>query len=367
MRGQWIGPFKGHAEGVVVLELDQVGAQAEGAAFAWFNQPNLPAIVTYLQVPTDKEAFDAELFAQPIHEGLIVRWEEIRDKYPEVIFEPRLQTSWVVKKSSIEIKFRSAFGDGVATLEKSAAHEPSRLSPMPKIQSWNEFKEYAISLQPQRYVFRGQANSGWRLRTHFHRAGRFNLLRFTSIDIQQLQGHLSGLTSHHYRLSDPVENAAFYSLVQHHGYPTPLLDWTFSPFIAAFFAYRGIRKDEGVKGRTVRIFVLDQREWQNDNARSQVISPARPHFSFLSPLAINNPRILPQQALSTITNVDDIEHFIAYHEDRNKRNYLQAIDLPAADRNQIMHELSLMGITAGSMFPGLDGACEQLKERNFGP
>ena len=31
-----------------------------------------------------------------------------------------------------------------------------------------------------------------------------------------------------------------------------------------------------------------------------------------------------------------------------------------------MKELALMGINAGSLFPGLDGACEQLKERYFG-
>jgi hypothetical protein len=32
---------------------------------------------------------------------------------------------------------------------------------------------------------------------------------------------------------------------------------------------------------------------------------------------------------------------------------------------QPMRELSVMGITAGSLFPGLDGACEELKERFF--
>jgi hypothetical protein len=30
-----------------------------------------------------------------------------------------------------------------------------------------------------------------------------------------------------------------------------------------------------------------------------------------------------------------------------------------------MKELALMGITAGSLFPGLDGACEELRERLF--
>jgi hypothetical protein len=366
LRGQWIGPFNGYSEGVVVLELDRVGVQSEGAIYAWFNQANLPAVAILVKIPTDKSEFDLELIAEPIHDGQIVRWDDIKDKYPGITFEPKIKTKWKIKDDIISVEWESAHGPGRAELSKSNAERSSQLTPDVKIQSWNQFKDYAISLEPQRYVFRGQADSNWRLRTHFHRAGRFSLIKLIGIDIPQLHGHLSNLTQHHFRLVDPLENAAFYSLVQHHGYPTPLLDWTHSPFIAAFFAYRGLKTQSDLGDRKVRIFVFDQREWQINNIRSQLICPARPHFSFLNPLAINNPRMVPQQALSTITNVDDIEHFIGFHERRVGKRFVQVIDLPAADRNQIMHELSLMGITAGSMFPGLDGACEQLKERNFG-
>ncbi len=111
--------------------------------------------------------------------------------------------------------------------------------------------------------------------------------------------------------------------------------------------------------------MFDQREWQKDVPRSQLIVGTLPHFSFLNPLSINNPRVVPQQALSTVANVDDIEEFIAFIETQHKKTYLEVIDLPIAERPQIMQELNLMGITAGSMFPGLDGACEQLREKNF--
>jgi hypothetical protein len=45
--------------------------------------------------------------------------------------------------------------------------------------------------------------------------------------------------------------------------------------------------------------------------------------------------------------------------------YLEAFDLRAAYRQEVMRELALMGVTAASLFAGLDGTCESLKERNF--
>ena len=84
------------------------------------------------------------------------------------------------------------------------------------------------------------------------------------------------------------------------------------------------------------------------------------HMTMLEPLATNNPRALPQQSISSGTNIDDLEGYLSRGE-----KFLRAIDLPVSERQVVMQELALMGITAGSLFPGLDGACLQLKERYF--
>ena len=94
-------------------------------------------------------------------------------------------------------------------------------------------------------------------------------------------------------------------------------------------------------------------------------APAPPHVSLLDALAIENTRMIPQQALSTITNVDDVESYIQTMEQARKTRYLRVIDLPVRERPTVMNDLRQMGITAGSMFPGLDGACEALKEQYF--
>jgi hypothetical protein len=155
--------------------------------------------------------------------------------------------------------------------------------------------------------------------------------------------------------------------LKHHGYPTPLLDWTRSAFIGAFFAYRKIRNPAALNAESekkVRIFVFDAQQWLQLPQVSK-LAPAQLHVSLLDALAIENTRMIPQQALSTITNVDDIESYIQYVESIHSTRYLRVIDLPVRERKTVMNALRQMGITAGSMFPGLDGTCEALREQYF--
>ena len=137
--------------------------------------------------------------------------------------------------------------------------------------------------------------------------------------------------------------------------------------MAAFFAYRDIANSKALKAadsEKVRIFVFDKERWENDFEKSLLLTAPFLHLSIMEFIAINNERMIPQQAVSTVTNVDDVEAYIKTRETEDKK-YLYVIDLPVKDRKFVMRELSYMGITAGSLFPGLDGACEELKERFF--
>jgi hypothetical protein len=164
-----------------------------------------------------------------------------------------------------------------------------------------------------------------------------------------------------------MKTVPFFNLVQHHGYPTPLLDWTYSPYVGAFFAYHQLANSEARTATAddkVRIFMFDQRSWRNTYLQIPKVASCPPHFSIQEFISIENERLIPQQSISSITNIDDIESYIRSKESP-ERKYLQMIDLPLSERPHVMRELSIMGITAGSLFPGLDGACEELKERNF--
>ena len=229
--------------------------------------------------------------------------------------------------------------------------------------SWSEFKEKISITQKTKYLFRGQKEA-WCLCTSFHRRDRYRVSEFTRLDVKQLHRRLCAITPHLFNLENPDQNGSFLNLLQHHGYPTPLLDWSHSPYVAAFFAFRDWPiKYKGKKH--ARIYVFNNELWQKHYQQISYLDTTFPHLSVLEFLAINNPRLVPQQAVTTATNIYDIEAYIQNCEETKKVTYLEAIDIPANEREKAMTELRFMGITAGSMFPSIDGVCEELRELNF--
>lgn len=367
--GQWFGPYSGSNAGKALIDIDDMGAFYEISGYLYDNNNGLPSSSVFFRTSDKRVKFTASVDIRPIdpRSQEPTSRDNVTTIFPGVTFPSTADVVFNCDRDSLKIEWLTDIGThGAAELPRSRAGELSEYVPSRTIRNWSKFKEFASSIEPDRYVFRGQSSNKWRLRTTFHRTGRANLVRFLGSDIPILWKNLSAITKHVFDFSKPEEHAAFVSLVQHHGYPTPLLDWTHSPFIAAFMAYHTITNKtamEKTKDR-VRIIVLDKKEWSGLRQVGK-LSPMWPHMSLLDPISIENARMIPQQALSTVTNMDDVESYIRSTEAAMNKSFLQMIDLPVRDRPSVMRELSLMGITAGSLFPGLDGACEELKERFF--
>lgn len=382
MKGQWIGKFSEinpsgiNITGSVIINIDESSTHYQGVATLIEDDPKLPDIYAFFMTNDKSRNFKINRVALlPINpeNGMPVEttndWEIIKQRYGVVQMANIIELQGNLKEDKLMLKWTSELGaNGNCVFNKTKAGEPSEYKPTLNINDWNDYKNYVNDLENRRFIFRGQKDNRRRLRTTFHRGGRADLNKFELEDIETLHKNLCSMTRHFFDLKDSKENGAFHNLIRHHGYPTPLLDWTYSPYIAAFFAYRGITNSDALKAgddKKVRIFIFNQEEWQKDFNRVSILRYSYPYISVLEALAIDNKRMIPQQAVSTVTNIDDIEDFIRRKESEKNKKYLEVIDMPLNFRKKVMQELSRMGITAGSLFPGLDGACEELKERFF--
>ncbi len=367
MKGQWVGSYMGTNNGQIVVNLDELENHFEGVAYLFDSQMDLPATVATIKTPNKASKFDLAIPLAPVDNstGNLLNPEEFVARYPNVILPTSASTHWEKTTNGLNVSWQTNIGtSGTTYLPQSHSDKPSELNAI-QLNSWSQFRDWADTQSPYKLVFRGQSDSNWRLRTSFHRNGRFNLQKFKALDIPSLHNQLSNLTLHPFDLAKPIDYGAFVALAQHHGYPTPLLDWTYSPFVAAYFAYCDVVQAKSTEGQKIRIFAFDAVKWSSDLEQLRIIDSSKLHFSMIEALALNNPRMVPQQALASVTNVDDIESYVRNREQLNSKTYLQAIDLPATSRNEAIKNLNMMGITAGSLFPGIDGVCKQLKERYF--
>lgn len=369
MKGQWIGRYVGTNSGLAILDLDEEDTHYRGHVFAFDDREGLPTVVAEVVTPDKGPEHTITTTAiAAVRPGttLLISREQLAQDYPDIAFPSQFTFTLLETENGLSANWTSDLGtSGTASLASSDCDKGSELTPLPEVTGWTSFKDYVLSLPHRKYIFRGQ-DVCKRLRTSFHRTRRKDLVRYLFTDVQEAHRALTARTRHVFDLGRSEQNAAFLNLLQHHGFPTPLLDWTHSPFVAAFFAYRH-RRERPLDDDKVRIFIFNRELWMSRWSQVQSITFARPHFSILEALSIENQRAIPQQALLSATNVDDIESYVRSKEAEAGQTYLQAVDLPISERRRVMEELSGMGITAGSLLPGLDGACEELRGRFFYP
>ena len=279
--------------------------------------------------------------------------------------------AWATLKPT-ELGFRGAWqssvgGSGVVDLESLNGDRGTRPTiAVKRLDEWAEFKGWAASCAPEgEALYRGQS-SPHPLRTSFHRTGRVDLFRYTSQDLPAFQDQLVTTTGRSYDLTNNLGDAgAVVGLAQHHGFPTPLLDWTESPYIAAYFAFAGaLESNDGAE--RVRVYRLTPAFMARDR-RDPVLQmwDVWLKVQLFRPESRGNVRLLGQQGAFTFSNAVDMERLLSNWQQQDGQVYLEAVDMPRTLARKALADLRFMGTTASALFPGLDGVATHLKHKLF--
>jgi len=254
------------------------------------------------------------------------------------------------------------------------------------VKSWNDLQEklFENSWNPKigryrsKFAFRGLSDMNYKLETTLMRLGG---------DYPQLENHLLRNFSK-YAHQNVVEHDSIWhwlSVAQHHGLPTRLMDWTYSPYIATHFATENIEKFDidgviwAVDYIAVNKFVPEtlKNELQSEganvftskmlvkhlNSLNDFTTLSKEDFTlFIEPPSIDD-RFINQFAFFSISSNPQLamDEWLLKHPD-----IWMKIIIPKTLKWEIRDKLDQANITERVLFPGLDGLSQWLK-RQYSP
>ena len=213
-------------------------------------------------------------------------------------------------------------------------------------------------------IFRGHAKASWKLQTTLE---RFSDRTFNSTDyhrrVQSIRPAVVSLTGENWDVPDaltarqlPPAGYAFMVYLRHHGFPSPLLDWTRSPFVAGYFAFRS---REGQKDGRVAIYSYVEYTGNGRSFASTTVHGLGPNLE-------SHRRHDAQHCEYTICwkHVGDTfeysSHEAAFLDNTSDQGELRKYTLPASERGAVLRKLELMNVTAFSLFGSEESLMETL-------
>ena len=247
-------------------------------------------------------------------------------------------------------------------------NRPRRSYPVFRLRSWDAFLKLITEVPYANWAFRGERDERWPLYSSLSR--HFQNFAVDRRAWPQQENRILRIFKRkaHQFLSkppDPDDDFQWMALMQHHGAPTRLIDFTWSPYVAAFFALERTLGDSVVwainparidGGRAARKARIDPRVAANFR---RYFLRGNQRLLWLGEPPTMNSRLIAQSGTFVVPGVLDspVEDLLSAAD---SENVLAKMVLAHAVREVGMRELYRMNITYATLFPDLDGLARSL-------
>lgn len=214
------------------------------------------------------------------------------------------------------------------------------------------------------YIWRGQASAEWKLESTLDRALR-KAKKYYSPDVRDEHLEAFKKAARGRRGANPPaikSEDEWWALGQHFGLATPLLDWTRSPFVAAYFAF----VNEQCEGATRRAVFAFQHILVADECAKRAKATGGKYereCRLVIPMSDENSRLVSQGGLFTrAPDGVDLETWVREHFKGFPKGILIKITIPNRCRSQCLRALNRMNINHLSLFPDLYGSSKHCNQ-----
>ena len=236
------------------------------------------------------------------------------------------------------------------------------------VESWEEYLKVVSDPPLREWAFRGQRDAVWQLWPTISRELRNRRVksRFWTAQEHRIIRIFQRKALHFLdKVPEVVDTPQWMALIQHHGGPTRLLDFTWSPYVAAFFALESSVSDSAV-------WAINAPKLGTHSYGPRFRAGSRPPspqellrsvgFRGRDAVAIGEPyfknrRVVAQSGTFAfpIDITRPVDELLS-----TKKGVVAKIVLRTRFRQQALRELYRMNITYATLFPDLDGLARSL-------